>query len=324
MAARTHRLAGGALLALAGCGGGREAPPPSAPVVAASLAEDPAGRTVVAEVDGRPIYADCVARQAAARGIDLRAAVDECIGFELLAREAERRGYAAHPEVLEARETEVVRAFIDREFAAGFDGPEDVPRAEVEAFYRQYKDQLYVHPEWRTSRHVLARLPFKAPDGTVEERAARAFVDALRRGLAGRRPDAAELERVARELAAHHPGVKLQIEEVPGSLHDQLDPAYRDALMALPGAGALSGPVRSAFGWHLILVTEVHPAVNQSVDEAAADIRGKIFEAVRRRAFLRWASSLLPGKPDIDEQWLARLAATDTARAQPPTGTATP
>jgi peptidyl-prolyl cis-trans isomerase C len=226
--------------------------------------------------------------------------------------------------VLETRETEVVRAFIDREFAAGFDGPEDVPRAEVDGFYRQYKDQLYVHPEWRTSRHVLARLEFKAPDGTPEERAARAFIDELHAALAGRRPDPAELDRVARAIAQRHPRVKLQIEEVPGALHGQLDPPYRDALLALPGVGAHSRPVRSSFGWHLILVTQIHPAVNQSVDEAAADIRGKIFEAVRRRAFLRWTSALVPGQPEVDEQWLARLAATDAARAQPEPETAAP
>jgi parvulin-like peptidyl-prolyl isomerase len=81
--------------------------------------------------------------------------------------------------------------------------------------------------------------------------------------------------------------------------------------------------VRSDFGWHVILLTKIEPAVNQSLEQATADIRGKIFEAVRRRAFLRWAAGYLPGKPQVDEALLAQLAAADAARLDlaPTTGT---
>jgi peptidyl-prolyl cis-trans isomerase C len=323
MPERSRRLV--LLVLAAGCGGGKQEAPAPGPVVAPSLAEDPAGRTVVAEVDGRPIYGDCVATQAAAHHLDRKAALDECIAFELLAAEAERRGLAADPDVLSARETELARALIDREFAPSFDGPEDVPMEEVAGFYKEYKDQLYVHPEWRSSHHVLVGLGYKkVARGSARDQEARAIIDEVAAALRGKPVSADELDRVAKETAARFKAKKLQIkaEAVPGSLHDRLDVAYREALAQLPAIGALSGPVRSDFGWHLILLTQIEPAVNQSLEQAAADIRGKIFEAVRRRTFLRWAARYLPGKPQVDEALLAQLAAADAARLdlQPTTG----
>jgi len=299
------------------CGGDRGHREPTAAATAPGLDEEAAGRLVVAEVDGRPIYGDCVATQAAAHHLDVHAALDECISFELLAREAERRGYASRPEVLEARRNEAARAFIDHDFAPTMAGPDDVPMSEVTAFYQQYRDQLYVHPEWRTSYHVLARLPFKTPVDTPQDRQAHALIDEIDAAITDRRDlDAAELERIARQVAGER---KLTIEEVPGRLRESLDPAYRDALYALPARpGALSRPVRSAFGWHLILLTGIEPPLDLTVEQAAADIRGKIFEAVRRRAFQRWVAGFVKGPAWVDEGELARLAAADQAGAPAP------
>jgi len=60
-------------------------------VAAASPPAGP-GDAVVATVGGRPVWASCVAAQAARGTRTRRAALGECVDFELLAQAAEARG----------------------------------------------------------------------------------------------------------------------------------------------------------------------------------------------------------------------------------------
>ena len=100
-------LISAALCAVFACGDDAQV---AAPAVRVQIASE--GRVIVARVNDRPVFADCVEHQARAHGIDRRAALEECIDFELLAQEAEARGLASHPDAVAVRKREAVRKLL--------------------------------------------------------------------------------------------------------------------------------------------------------------------------------------------------------------------
>src|SRR5688500_12830444 len=104
-----------AILVLSACGHGASTPPePVRHVVPTTAEAQPAGADdlVVARVDGRPVYGSCVRAQVAGLGVDVAAALDQCVAFELLAGAADAQGLRADEDVGDAWRREMVRALI--------------------------------------------------------------------------------------------------------------------------------------------------------------------------------------------------------------------
>lgn len=274
------------------------------------LVADPAGRMVVAEVDGVPVYEDCVATQAAALGPSpsaapeavRQAALEECIHFELLAQQAAKRGLASDPEVAWTRKTEVVRRLIDADFVARFPDPDSMDRALLEQAYQELRSQ-YVRPEIRHTAHAWVPLEENEPEGSPRDQAAEALARELYQALKDERDlPADELFRVADELA----GEREIKHEGPFRFAraSRLAESFIEATFALPEPGMVSSPVRSHVGWHVILLTRIDPEVNVSLEEA----KPELFEVQRRRQFMVWLSQLTQSaRIQIDEDSLARL-----------------
>jgi hypothetical protein len=294
-AARTGR--GGsrpatALLLLAtSCAG----PPPTARRSQAPASwEEAAAGAPVARVDDVPIGSDCVATQMRT-GRDRRQALEDCIGFELLAAEARRRGYLDHPDVRAARRRESVRALLHRDFEPGFDGPEDVPDTDIDRIWTARSVQSgYNHPEYRFTVHVNAPVS-GGESGTERERAARALADEIHRALRDER-DLRPADFLSRALAIA--GARLleahpQVFNFP--LRGRAVPPFADAAFAIPQVGSISAPVRTPWGWSIILLVKILPERHTSRAEAEPEIRQRIFTPARRRAFLRWYERLAAG-----------------------------
>lgn len=314
------RPAGTFLLCLAACGSSGE--PTSRPAAGAvdpasiTLRADPAGRAVVAEVNGAPVYADCVEQQAAAHELTPRAALDECIDFELLAQAAEAAGLATHPAVLAARKTEAARAFIDTAFAAEFDGPEDVPADDVRMGYDRFKGTRWVHAEHRHMSFYRFKVAKTEPRGLFRDLAAAFFAHELWQPLTGRSDVSnVELQQRGREIA----GDDAEVEGTPDGLvfpYDGVVPEYQKVLFGdLDTPGTVARPTRTPWGWDVILLIEIFPERNVSLEEAEAEVREHIFEFSRQRAFARFLEQLGGNEPELSDYWLRRLAAVDRANA---------
>ncbi len=102
------------------------------------------------------------------------------VKFELLGREAERRGFGERAEVARTTRQLLATTLLRREFGTGTT-PETVPAEEVEAHYREHAEE-FTAPEIRRAHHILVR--------TEEE--ARALVAELQGA------DVHRFERVAR------------------------------------------------------------------------------------------------------------------------------
>lgn len=305
----------------AGPGAGSSAPVTHTPDPAGPILAAPQGRQVVAEVDGVPVYDDCVRIQAEAHGLDARAALSECIDFELLAREAERRGYRRHPAVLAAEKNESVRRLLDADIVAPMPSVESVPREDLEAAYQRLRKYIYA-PERRSIFHVYAAFETRnAPPGSDDDVRARELAQAISAALIEERGVTPErLLDTARQVAAGRaigPVDKNTNEfrrEVFWVYINKPDLPYdfSQAVFEIPEPGRVSRPTRSLFGWHVTLFLESEAPRMASVDQAAE----WLFQRLRLERYEAMVERLSKDVAiQVDEEALARLHEADDAFA---------
>jgi hypothetical protein len=298
------RLACLAMIAAA-CGGGGAGEAPPAPPVRAITAIAPAAGTddvIVARVAGRPVWGSCVAHQVARGATDRKTALHECIAFELMAQEAERRGMVAAASADDAVRTALVSRLVELGFEATHTTPESL--GDVMTKWLDANAWRMHRPELRSSSY--ARLAVAKTAGPEQDAAAKAvaekIADALSHetGLFG-----VNLHETANRLAAGT-GVKLEVADVPATQRVKLEATYADALFALPDVGRASAAVRTPWGWDVIVWTGGLPALDQTREQLAASA----FPELRRVAFGVWVNALIKElgvQVTIDQAQVAKL-----------------
>lgn len=310
------------------------APPPATAAAAIEVpqatppASGPTPDLVVATVDGRPVYGSCVSAQLRP-GLDARAALDECIGFELLAGEAAARGLAADADVQRELRRALADGLVAREFEATLRGPGDLPRDLVEQALAENREVL-VHGEWREAVFVRANVVATQPDMTDAD--ARALIDAVRAALPVTRGlTEAELFAAATAVGEARVGanrvadagqtralpIKLELERrryrTPDDERTELP--FRKALFALADIGDVSEPVRTSLGWNLVLYSDRLPAKTPT----RAEQEQAVFADLRPAYFERWLVAEVArghevtvdvGPLEADEQRVASSSAT--------------
>jgi hypothetical protein len=300
----------GCVLAAAGACGA-EGPPPARTGAPAILASPPGGPgdAVVATVDGRPVWASCVAAQAARGAPTRRAALGECVDFELLARAAEARGLARDPdpELREALRAAMVGRLVETGFEDRYRSPADL-RAAIDREIDLHHAQQLELPELRASAYARIEVPAGAPPEA--DAAARALAERIAAALAdetGLFP--VNLRETADRIAAGSEQTVLHGQYRAAS-REGLVPGYSEALYSIPAVGRVAAPARSLnrassmWDWQVILLTQLVPPQVHTRDEIAA----KLFPDLRRRQFYRWVNELagsLGARVEID---LARVA----------------
>jgi hypothetical protein len=288
------------LLAALACGGrDAEAPPGRPPPAAVATRAEAGGRVQVALVNGEPVFADCVAAQMAADGIDARAALDRCIDFEVLAQEAVRRGLLADPDVLAARRNEMVRALVEAEFAPTLDEPTDVPAADLRWLWDTQLARRYNRPELRRATYCRVPLDKAATPGSPGDAQARKLAEALHAALGRMR--GLEPGTFAALCAMSAGGQPVNTTAVPTSPFSRegrhaagfYAPSFVDAAFAIAAPGQISPPTRTSWGWDILLLTDLAPAENRTLAQAEPEIREMLLDRpetaeYRRRKFDAW------------------------------------
>lgn len=215
-----------------------------------------------------------------------REALDQLIDKELLWQEAQRRGIDVS-DALVQRELESIKAsfsspeayqrqllesgfdeasylgYLRREMVAGrmlnlLVQPLTVSDEEVRQAYEARRDS-FRQAEQVSARHILLRVPANAD--AAAERTAHERIAALREQLVNG-ADFAELARSHSEDPSAARGGDLGYFS-----RGQMVPSFEQTAFALT-PGAISPPVRSEFGWHLIRVDE-HVAAGEIDEEVA-------------------------------------------------------
>jgi hypothetical protein len=311
-------LAVAALVSLAGlaCRGGAprpsSAPAATLPPIEArpAAADDP----IVAKVDGRPVYGSCVAAQAAALHEDKARALDDCIGFELLAGAAAARGVAGDPIVIDGYRRALVGRFLDVEFRDRFRAWDDLPAAFTTPAWDQNAWRMH-RPEYRWATYV--RAPLAPGASPADEAAARQLIDDIYARVKDRHdlfPD--DLIAIADD-AAHGRAFDRLRDPYGTAIGGPAHSTFWRPLFQIPAIGSVSPPSRTKWGWDIILWTGVTPPLESTADE----LRAQMFPVLRREWFEHWIDDLARARNDdieVHEDQLARLAPPDDAKAAPP------
>jgi hypothetical protein len=330
-----------ALIALAACGAS-EAPAPAEPAEGAPVAATPAAGktspmgtaastdTIVARVNGLPVYASCVEHQAANATADSpgsadarRAALDECIGFELLAQEAAARKLAGAPEVAEARRAAAVNRLVELEIDDKIQTAAQLPPAFSARILERNRWRMH-RVDYRASAFARFKVPESEPAGSPADLAARAAAERLAQALAGERG----LFRNHLSAAAHELAQGQPLEEGFLDVTDaaRLVPAYSDALFSIPEIGRTSPAIRTQWGWDVVLWTKELPPR----DISEAELAEELFPETRLAYFTAWSKAV--GKnikvqinPDAVQLLSRHVEETETgppgAAAEPGRGT---
>jgi peptidyl-prolyl cis-trans isomerase C len=203
----------------------------------------------------------------------IREFVDNMIRFELMAREAEKRGMGRDANVARTVKQNAVQALIRRDFDERIT-LESVPEADIAAYFASHGDE-FNRPEMRRASHVLVatreeaeRIAAQARDGDV---------------------------RTFRELAREHSldqetklrGGDLRYftrEPQPGSPDPAVDPAIVAAAFALREVGDVSAPVQVGERWSVVKLTGLRPAETRTLADAAPSIRMRLWRERRQKA----------------------------------------
>ena len=281
-----------AVLLLAACGSST-APPTTTRVKLVSPGASP-DDVVVATVNGRDVWGSCVARQAVG-GKDRRVALEECIDFELMAQLAEDRALATDPEVTEAARTAAIDRLVQTQYEDKFTKPSDFGRAMDKIV--DERDRYRHRPELRASTYLRVTATPPSPDKTMAQNDprdgdAKRIADTLAQRLVGETGLlSASLEEAAVPLrdAAAAKGLAIEHADVPLLAYAGLEKSYADVLYALPEIGRAGGPVRTKWGYDIILWTSMLPPREQTREELALEI----FPGMRREYFAVWVGQLV-------------------------------
>lgn len=278
----THSLV--VAIAVVSCGGPTAPPAPVGAPASLIATGASAVDSVVAQVNGRPVWASCVGAQAERAHVSRDAALAQCIDFELLAQTAEQRGFATNREVVAKTKTAMVNRVIASTYEDGYTRPEQFGSAWDNILAKTKMTLRWKHGEYRASSYVRVELDAKATK--EQDDRARAVAEKVAAALVGERGLLGpQLVAIAQPIAGD---VKLFHQDVPPFRPGGLDRAYADALFAIPEIGRASPAVRTQEGWDVIVWTGVEPETSPSPDELIA----KLLPDVKQLYFNMWVNSV--------------------------------
>jgi len=288
----------------AACGGSPSPTPvpsgPTASIVAPRASE---GDVIVAEVNGRPVWGSCVTEQAAAGATDRKAALEQCIDFELLAQAAEKRGFGADADVQEATRSAMVNELIGSEFEARYQKPADLGPV-LDKMLDKNEWRLH-RPDLRASTYVRALVPADATP-TVDA-AAKRVADKIVAELENETGLLPPHLRAAADRAIAGTTIEIQSQDV-GQVPQTatFEKPYLDALFSIPEVGRISRPARTKRGWDVVLWSGGLPPYESTREQLAKDV----FPELRRAQFFLWVAQLTKANGitiELDAEAIATL-----------------
>lgn len=165
--------------------------------------------------------------------------------------------------------------------------------ADIKSYYDQNLTR-YTTPEERRASHILINSPASAP--AAEREAAKAKAGDL---LAQVRKSPASFADVAKKNS-QDPGSAPQGGDLSFFQRGAMVKPFEDAAFALK-KGEISDVVESEFGYHIILLTDVRPSVQRSLDAVRSEIEAELKKQQAQRAFAEKAElfgNLVYEQPD--------------------------
>lgn len=221
-----------------------------------------------------------------------RELLDQLVRFELLANEADARGFDDLPEVRRARQQIIIRRFLKREYEDRF-RPEDVSDADVAAYYEAHADEFHTPAQVRIS-HILFSSEATARRVLRQVLAAPTDIRLFRALAEEHNTDPASRDRFGDVGFVSMPADRRPTEpEVP--------PEVVTAAFGLESIGSVVPElVHTSAGWHVVKLTGRRSAIDRTLEEAARPIRHRLFRE-RREAAIDELITQLRSAADVEE-----------------------
>ena len=208
--------------------------------------------------------------------------LDSLVRFELIAAEAERKGYADDPDVKLAKKQALVRAFTAGELR-DLVSLSDITDADIQAYYTANEAEFVRPAQVRLSHLVVpdeaqARALLTEVQGLIAAdrlKAREIFAEFVRRHATDEkaRLDAGDIGFVG------EPGVSKTPNQV------KAPPAVARAAFALQAVGDLTAePIKTSAGWHLVQKTGFRRPYRRELSDARTSIRNNLFRARKAEA----------------------------------------
>ncbi len=218
----------------------------------------------------------------------------ELLVLELLAVEAAARGLDQNAEVRAAIAASSVPRLVKTVFEATH-GEAAIPKEMLRKAYEQNKT-FFVRPELVVADHIFVSQDKKRPQDPALDQEARRIAAELAEAALKTPPADREAFRALAEshsADAERFGLKVHAEVLPAfPRHGRMVESFSAAAFTLTRPGEISAPVESEFGHHVIRLHERTPAINQSFEDAEAELRKRVLPDFRRQAFREWTDAL--------------------------------
>jgi peptidyl-prolyl cis-trans isomerase C len=266
----------------------------------------PAGE-VVARVDGKTITVADVQRRIDAMDPYSKARfsspeqkkrfLENLVRFEVLAAEAEKRGYEKDPEVQRVVKNQMVDRFLKKEIDDRMKG-ETVSDADVDRYYAEHESQFRQPEQVRVSQ-ILLKDKAEAQKVAADARGAG---DKEFRDLVTKYSEDEDSKPLGGDLTFFD----RQTAQYPRPLVE--------AAFALKDVGQVSGVVASDKGFHILRLTQRRPGFTRPKESVAAEIRRLILHDRRAKKMEEMVAEMRQKlKVEIYDDELAKVTASSGA-----------
>lgn len=235
--------------------------------------------------------------------------LEELVRFELIAIEAERKGYADHPDVQLVQKQAMVRQFTTKELGQ-LVKMKDIDDTAVRAYFDSHPEEFSRPARVRASQILVS-----------DETIAKALQIELAAKLAAEPKKAVEIfaeyaKKHSKDTATAAKGGDLLYFGKPGETHvkrPQAAPpvsrAVALAAYAIESVGALApAPIKTPAGWHVVQKTGQKRAYKREFTSVRRTIQNKLFHQQKGQAMETFMENLRKNtKIDIDDAVLAQV-----------------
>jgi peptidyl-prolyl cis-trans isomerase C len=192
--------------------------------------------------------------------------LDSLVRYELLAREALRRGYDRDPDVQRIAKKQMVALFEKREINDKLRA-EDVLPADVDKYYREHQPEFVRPEEVRVSQILVHdasaahRIAAEAKAGHSDPKSFRALVERYSED-ADSKPRAGDLTFFDRKTTRE-------------------PKALVDAAFAMTQVNEVVGPIQSDKGFHILKLTERRAETTRAFADVKVDIQKRLLDQMR-------------------------------------------
>jgi parvulin-like peptidyl-prolyl isomerase len=235
--------------------------------------------------------------------------LDSLIRFEVMANEAERRGYDKDPEVLRVMKQQMISKFLQKDFESKLK-VEDVPDADVEKYYKEHPAEFNQKEEVKVAE-VVAKDKAKADRAYAEAKALPKPTAAL--------PPTTEKDKKEFKDIVNKYSEDDEAKQRAGDLgffdkdSQRFPKPIVDAAFALAEVGDVAPPIKTDKGWAVIRLTQKRPGFSKPLAEVKRSIQQRLFRDMRTKAMDTFVADLKKKSAiEIKEENLSKVV-IDTA-----------